>query len=139
MGRKSKLTEKQWEEIERRLLDGEPGRQVAEEFGINESAIRKRLGAQIKKIKNVANQIVEAETSCAKLPFAAQIRARTLADRLKSISEHLAGAAEYGAATSHRLSGIANAQVAKIDDIDPLNEKSLESLKGIAALTKLAN
>jgi hypothetical protein len=73
------------------------------------------------------------------LPISAQISAHNLADRLKSISAHLAGAADYGASTAHRLAGIANAQVAKIDDADPLGPESLESLKGISALTKLAN
>lgn len=139
MGRKSTLTEKQWAEIEKRLLDGEAGRALAKEFGISESAIRKRLSAQVGKIKDVANQIVATESAFKSLPIGAQIRARTLADRLISISEHLAGAAEYGAATAHRLSGIAHNKVAEIDDAAPLNEESLESLKGIAVLTKMAN
>jgi hypothetical protein len=56
-----------------------------------------------------------------------------------AISGHLASAAEYGAATAHRLSGIAHNKVNEIDDAAPLNEKSLESLKGIAVLTKMAN
>lgn len=41
--------------------------------------------------------------------------------------------------TSHRLSGIAHGQVEKIDDADPITEESLETLKGIAVLTKMAN
>lgn len=139
MGRKSKLTEKQWESIGKRLLDGESARGLASEFGVAESAIRKRFSARTKEIKNVANQLVAAETAFAELPLSAQISARTLADRMKSISEHLAGAAEFGAATSHRVSGIANAMVSRIDDVDPLSAESMEALKGIAALTKLAN
>jgi hypothetical protein len=139
MGRKSSLTEKQWAEIERRLLDGEAGRALAKEFGVSESAIRKRFGAQVKKIKDVANQLVATESAFKSLPIGAQISARTLADRLISISEHLAGAAEYGAATAHRLSGIAHNKVSEIDDAAPLNEESLESLRGISVLTKMAN
>jgi hypothetical protein len=139
MGRRSSLTEKQWAEIEKRLLEGEAGRVLAREFGISEAAIRKRFGSHVKKVKDVANQIVATDRAFKALPIGAQISARTLADRLISISEHLAGAAEYGAATAHRLSGIANAQVSKIDDANPLNAESIESLKGISALTKLAN
>jgi len=139
MGRKSTLTERQWAEIERRLIEGESGRSLAKEFGISESAIRKRLGAHVGKIKDVANQIVATESAFKALPIGAQIRARTLADRLTAISEHLAGAAEYGAATAHRLSGIAHSKVSEIDDAAPLNEQSLESLRGISALTKMAN
>ena len=52
---------------------------------------------------------------------------------------HLAGAAKYGSATAHRLSGIANAQVDRIDDANPMNEASIETLKGVSALTRLAN
>lgn len=138
MGRPSKLTEKQWQEIDARLLKGEPGRSLAREYDVSEAAIRKRFGAH-KQIKAVANQLVAAEMALEALPLGAQVSARTLADDLKEISSHLAGAARYGAATAHRLSGIAHAQVALIDDADPLGEASIETLKGISALTKLAN
>lgn len=139
MGRTSKLTEKQWESIGKRLLDGESARALAREFGISETAIRKRFGSQVEQIKTVANQIVAAESAFKALPISSQISARTLADRLMSISNHLAGAAEYGAATAHRLNGIAHNKVAEIDDASPLDEQSLESLKGIAVLTRMAN
>lgn len=139
MGRKSSLSEKQWGEIGQRLLKGIKGRVLAREFGISEAAIRKRFGAQTKQIKDVANQLVAAEAAFSSLPIGAQISARTLADELKEISMHLAGAARYGAATAHRLSGIAHNNVAKIDDAQPLDEESMESLKGVAVLTRMAN
>ena len=138
MGRPSKLTEKQWQEIDARLLKGEPGRSLAREYDVSEAAIRKRFGAH-KQIKAVANQLIAAEMALEALPLGARVSARTLADDLKEISSHLAGAARYGAATAHRLSGIAHAQVALIDDADPLGVDSIETLKGISALTKLAN
>jgi hypothetical protein len=137
MGRKSALTEKQWEEIERRLSKGEKGRALAREFEISEAAIRKRLGAQTKQIKDVATKLATAEIAFRALPVSAQISARTLADELKDISMHLAGAARYGSATAHRLSALANAEVQKIDDANPL--KSSEAIKGVAAMTSLAN
>lgn len=139
MGRKSALSEKQWQEIGARLVKGDKGRVLAREYGVSEAAIRKRFGAQTKQIKDVANQLVAAETAFSSLPIGAQISARTLADELKEISMHLAGAAKYGAATAHRLSGIANAKVGEIDDAAPLDEKSLVTLKGISVLTQLAN
>lgn len=139
MGRPSKLTDAQWEQIGKRLVDGESGRALAREFDVTEAAIRKRFGSQVKKIKDVANQLVAAESAFKALPISAQISARTLADRLTSISEHLCGAAEYGAMTAHRLAGIAQNKVSEIDDAKPLNAESLESLKGIAVLTKMAN
>lgn len=139
MGRKSSLTEKQWSEIERRLIAGEKGRALAKEFGISEAASRKRCGAQTKQIKDVANQLVAAETAFSALPISAQISARTLADELKEISMQLAGAARYSAATAHRLAGIAHAKVAEIDDAAPLDDQSRIALGDIAVLTKMAN
>lgn len=136
-GRKSKLSEQQWNEIRKRLLAGETGRDLAKEFGVSESAIRLKFSAQIAKIKTVANQIVTAEKTLHTMPISAQIATLTLADDLRSISSHLSSAARFGAATAHRLSGIAHTQVAKVDDADPM--ESQEALQAIAALTKISN
>ncbi len=73
------------------------------------------------------------------MAISAQISARTLADELKEVSIHLAKAAKYGAATAHRLAGIAHSKVAEIDDAKPLDDKSREALGDIAVLTKMAN
>ena len=61
----------------------------------------------------------------------------SLAEKLRSISSSLASAAELGAKTSHRLHALANAEVAKVDDAEPL--QSLDALRGVGVLTKLAN
>ena len=139
MGRKSLLTEKQWAEIERRSIAGESGRKLAAEFGITEGAVRKRLGAQVKQIKAVANQIVETKQALKALPISAQISAQNLADELLQISAHLASAAKYGAATAHRLAGIANAKAAEIDDAGPLNDESRSAFKDVMMLTQASN
>lgn len=139
MGRKSKLTEDQWSQIRTRLLEGESGRALAEEFGVSETAIRKRVSSQVSEIKTVANQIASAQTALSKLPISSQISAQTLAQRLLSISSHLASAADYGAATAHRLAGIAHMKAAEIDDSAPLTEEGVQTLKGIAALSRMAN
>jgi hypothetical protein len=139
MGRPSKLTESQWEQIRVRLLEGESGRSLAEEFGVSETAIRKKVSSQVAEIKNVANQIANAQTALSKLPVSSQISAQTLAQRLMSISNHLASAADYGAATAHRLAGIAHMKAAEIDDGAPLTEEGVQTLKGIAVLSRMAN
>ena len=139
MGRKSSLTDKQWAEIEKRLLDGEKAAQLAEEFKINRSQITRKFSQHIATVKNVANQILATEDALRSLPVAQQLSAITLADQMRSISGHLAGAANYGAATAHRLMGVANAKVALIDDASPLDEQSLTELKAIAAVTRMAN
>lgn len=139
MARPSKLTDAQWESIGKRLLAGESAAALSREFGVSKAAISVRFSKRTEAVKTVAKQIVETERALSFLNVSEQIAARSLADDLKAISEHLAGAARFGAATSHRLAGIAHNKVAEIDDAKPLNEESLASLKGIAVLTRMAN
>jgi len=139
MGRKSALTDKQWAQIEKRLLDGEKAAQLAEEYGINRSQITRKFSAQIATVKTVANQLVDAERALHSLPVAQQISAISLADSLRAISGHLAGAANYGAATAHRLAGIANMKVLEVDDAKPLDDAGREVLRDVAVLSKMAN
>ena len=139
MGRPSKLTEAQWEEVRRRVLAGEKPADLAREYGIARGRISERVSKRVEGIKTVAKQIVEAEASLKALPVSEQLDALNLADDLKSISKHLASAARYGSATAHRLSGIAHGKVVEIDDAAPLTDESFAALKGIAALTKMAN
>lgn len=141
MARKSPLSDKQWSEIEKRYFAGEKARRLADEFGITEAAIRKRFGTQAKKIKEVANQVIAAEEAFKSLPYSSQVSAQNLIDDLRAISTHLAGAAKYGAITAHRLNGIANMQLDKIDDSelsDP-DSASVHVVKTVAALTDVAN
>ena len=137
MGRKSKLSEKQWADIQRRVLEGESVRALAKEYGIAESSLRGKISVETAQIKIVANQIVSTERAIQALPISAQITAHSLASKLRSISDHLAAAANYGAATAHRLSALANAQIEKIDDADPMS--TADVLRGAAALTSVAN
>ena len=139
MGRPSKLNAAQWKEIHARLLAGEKAAALGREFGVSKTAISIRFSGRTETVKAVANQLVAAETALRKLPVTEQVAALNLADELRSISVHLAGAARYGAATAHRLAGIANGKVEEIDDAKPLDTESLESLKGVAVLTEMAN
>jgi len=139
MGRPSKLSEKQWLEIERRILAGEKPSELADEFKVSRAAVSRRVSKPAQAVKEVANQIVAAETALRALPVSQQGLAISLADELRQISAHLAGAARFGAATAHRLSGIAHAKVQEIDDAAPLDEESLGALKGVAVLTRMAN
>ena len=143
MGRPSKLTDAQWDEVERRLLSGETARALGREFGVSEGAIRKKFGAHQKvsaqsaQVRTVAEKLAEANTALAALPPAQRPVAISLAEKLRNISASLASAAELGARTGHRLHALANSEVAKVDDADPL--KSIEALKSVGVLTKLAN
>jgi hypothetical protein len=139
MGNKSHLTPQQWEDIGRRLLNGERASALAREYKINRSAITRKHGKSTATIKTVANQILAAEVALKALPVAQQIATTDLLNQLRSISSHLASAANYGAATAHRLSGIANSHVDRINDVDPLDDGGIKTLQGISALVKVAN
>lgn len=154
MGRKSALTPDQWLEVERRhIVDGESVNSLAKAFGVDESAIRRKINPNKSEAKDSAPALrklaiekaaTEKKTRdisdrMSELPFAKQQIVSDLSKKLVNISNHLAGAAEFGAATAHRLSGIAHGKVQEIDDAAPLTAESLESLKGIAVLTRMAN
>lgn len=141
MGRKSKLSDAQWAEIAKRRIEGESRRSLAREFGVSESAIREREGKEEQKptVQKVAHMLVEADAALKSLPVSSQISAQNLAAKLRSISESLASAAELGSRTAHRLQALANSEVSKVDDADPLSQESIEALKGVGVLTKLAN
>jgi hypothetical protein len=137
MARPSKLTDQQWEAIGKRLLNGESVSALARAFKVSKSAVSIRFSKRNETVRAAAGKIVEAEQALSYLNVSEQIAARTLADDLKAISTQLAGAAKYGAMTAHRLAGIANQQVDKIDEASPM--ESQEVLQGISALTKMAN
>lgn len=139
MGRKSALTDRQWSRIEKRLLEGETAAQLAREYGVSKSTISGRFSDRTKRVKAAAGLIVQAESAMEKLTVSERISARSLADELSEISSHLASAGKFGAATAHRLSALAHDQVQKIDDADPLKGESLEAMRGLSLMTKLAN
>lgn len=152
MGRKSSLTAEQWIEIERRhVVDGESIRSLAEEFGINESSMRRKIKPHNAAAKSRTNPLhaiaqekvrVDAESKriaaqIAELPYAKQQIVSDLARKLTNVSSHLASAAEVSAASAHRLSILANQQLEKVDDTEPM--KSAGELQAVAILQKMAN
>ena len=138
MARPSKLSPQQWAEVERRLAAGDGVRDLAREFGVSPAAVSKRgVSKQTKQVQVVAKQLAEAQTALAALPVAQQYTAVSLAEKLRNISGSLASAAELGAATAHRLHALANSEVAKVDDAEPM--ASIENLRNVGVLTKLAN
>lgn len=138
MGRPSKLTDKQWTEVERRHVNGEKIRALAREYGVAEGSIRARVSTQTSEIKAVAHQIVAAEERFNALPVSAQVSAQSLVNELRAISGHLASAARYGSMTAHRLSVIAHGQTDLIDESASLDANA-DALKSVMALTRGAN
>lgn len=137
MGRKSKLTEKQWAEVEHRLLHGESRRAVARDYGISEAAVREKLSARVEQTKAIANQIYTTNQLVKSLPMAQQISAQNLAEEMLAISTNLASAGRNGAIISSRIMQIAVEQSGRINRDDPM--ESADVLQGIAALTRISN
>jgi len=137
MGRPSKLSDKQWDTIRKRMLEGEKPADLAREYGVSKTAISNRVSKRADAVRTVANQIVTAERALGELSVSEQLQAVSLASKLRSISDSLATAADLGAKTAMRLNALANSEVAKVDDADPL--ASIASLRSVGVLTKLAN
>lgn len=135
MARPFKLTDKQWTEIERRVLAGESMRALGSEFGVSDTAIRKRLSSHVKPIKTIANQLAEAERAMEALPIGSQVKVRRLADELKDISANLASAARDSSQTAALMANLANRTAVSInpDEVDP------EQVKSVMVLTKASN
>src|SRR5450830_372847 len=152
MGRNSSLTPEQWLEVERRhVVDGESINSLAARFGVNESSIRRKIKpkkaaapAPENPLKKLAAEKVRADAESkrvldqiAELPYGKQAIVADLARKLTNISEHLASAAEHSSASAHRLAILANQQLLKVDDVDPM--KSAKHLQAVAILQKMAN
>lgn len=135
-GRPPALTPGQQDEVRRRLAAGETAKALAVEFKVGRATIQRLSGVSV-TVRKVAETVAAAQTALASLPVQQQHMALSLAEKLRSISDNLASAAEYGAKTAHRLQALANSQVSKVDDADPM--KSVGQLRDVGVLTKLAN
>lgn len=152
MGRKSSLTPEQWVEIEHRhILGGETINALATEFGINESSVRRKIKPNKAELPNKAKPLrvlalekIEADKAVqriaeqiAELPIARQQIVSDLARKLTNISGHIASAAEHSAASAHRLSILANQQLQRVDEVNPMGSEN--ELRAVASLQKMAN
>lgn len=137
MARPSKLSPAQWAEIERRAAAGENVAALAKEFGVARSTVSERVSGISVKVREVAHKVASAQAALAELPVQQQYAALSLAESLRDISYDMASAARYGAKTAHRLHALANSEVARVDDANPM--ASLDSLRNVGVLTKLAN
>ena len=134
MGRPSKLTDKQWGEIGRRLTNGEGVNELAREYKVNKAAISRRFSQQTEMLRNLANTIVTADRTLESLPVAQQSCVMNLVDQLKGIQNDYAKAAGAGAKTAAHLAGIAQRKAEKLGD-----DVETEALRPIAALAETAN
>lgn len=134
MGRPSKLTDKQWGEIGRRLANGESNRALAKEYKIAVSTISERFSERVPEIKELAQAIATTERAFERLPVSEQCSVRKLADQLKDIQDDYAETAANGAKTAAHLSRLARAKASRLTE-----DALAEDLRGVAALSETAN
>lgn len=137
MGRPSKLTPQDEAEIKKRLLNGDKPADIAKDYNVSRPLIIGRFADSVRNVKDTANQILAVEDKFHNLPVSDKLTVISLTDRLRNISNNLAGTAENGSLTAYILSGVASRQAAKIDKDDPM--ESQEILQAISALTKISN
>lgn len=134
MGRPSKLTESQWEDLLRRLASGEAATTLARKYKISKTSISKRVSQQAEVSKLIAHDLVEIETRIESLPVSQQRVIRSIADRLKDMSADYAEAAQDGVETARHLQGLAKQQARALGA-----EVTADDLRPIAALAETAN
>ena len=137
MAGKSKLTEYQWAEVEKCLIDGETQEVVSKRFGISRRALAQKMGSRVRAIQDVATQMVDARKTLEVMPIASQINAQTLINRLMNISDHITSAAEYSAKNAHKFSKLANEHLEKVDTDNLLQNP--DTLRVVNGLTTMAN
>ena len=99
MGRPSKLTDKQWGEIGRRLASGEPTNALAREYKVSKATVSE------------------------------QCSVISLVDQMKGIQNDYAVSAANGAKTSAHLTGIAQRKAAKLtDDVETEDLRTIAAL-----------
>lgn len=140
MGRPSKLTEAQWQEITARLSKGEKASDLAREFKVSKASVSVRVSKLAKNrkeiVESVANQLVSSAKAYGALSVSEQQDALSLGVRLTNTSYHMGGASETGAAIAHRLTRIASTEMDKVDDANPL--ETLHHLKAVSTLLQVA-
>ena len=114
MARPSKLSEKQWETIGKRLLGGESNASLAREYGVSKTAISSRFSKRTETIKEVAKQIVNANNSLSKLDVSERKLCFDVADDLKAMMDDLSSAGRYAAGTAKMHAKAAHDATSKI-------------------------
>lgn len=137
MGRKSSLTQEQWEELIRRhLINGDSIRSLAREYGIAESSIREHIRASKEKIESVSKQIVDTTRAINTLPISSQITAHSLAQKTLLLAEGVADVALDMHAVAKRVSRAVRIRADARTDEELMSEQDMRS---IMAATMVVN
>lgn len=139
MGRPSKLSDKQWGEIGRRLANGEGVNDLSREYRVDKASISRRFSQQTEKLRNLANTIVTTERELDSLPVDQRCCVISLTDQLRGIQTDYARGAASGARTAARLQELAETKTNQIEPDKLSLPEVAESLMVVAELTRNAN
>jgi hypothetical protein len=91
MGRASKLSQRQWDDIGHRILIGESAAGLAREFGVSKAIVSARFAERNRPIRQVAQMLLDADGALRALSPAEQLAALRLADfhRITRAARHL--------------------------------------------------
>jgi len=122
-----KITQRQWNNIERAVLkDGQSVRSIAIKYGVDESAVRKRLkNAKTERIENVAIKLAEAERDLRALEPIERMRVRNLAEMLGDLSHTMSEVAELGMRNALKLTQM---KARAIDNLEPGDNNALKEV-----------
>ena len=141
MARPSKLTEKQWAEIGRRLTKGEKVRSLAKEFGVSHTIISDRFSDRLETIKTLAKKVVraqqemdETEKAIKSLPVSDQWSVMSLADDLKAIASNMAAGSRIASENYQILQA---KQRKALDDLS--DDPTQEELRVVKDLSEICN
>lgn len=141
MARPSKLTEKQWAEIGRRLAKGEKVRNLAKEFGVGPATVSERFSERLETIKTLAKKVVrtqqemdETEAAIKRLPISEQCSVMSLADDMKAIAYNMTAGSKIAAENYQILQARQRKALNDLSD-DPTQEE----LRVVKDLSEICN
>jgi hypothetical protein len=131
----SKLTHRQWANIERAVLrDGESMNAVAKRYGIGESAVRQKLAkVKTEMVEEAAIKLAEGEKAIRQLKPIERVRARSLAEMLTEMSHTMSEVAEMDMRNALALTRM------KADRIAEMMPGDADALKEVVMLSEAAN
>jgi hypothetical protein len=91
MGKASKLSQRQWDDIGHRTLHGESAAGLAREFKVSKAIVSARFAERNRRIRQVAQMLLDADLALRALSPAEQLAALRLADahRIACAARHL--------------------------------------------------
>jgi len=139
MGRPSKLTTEQWEELGNRLLGGETAYSLSKEYGVSNASISERFSERNRNIRTIAESVIETNRVVASLPKQEQAAVNRLITETEAIGANAVSAVLSASEAAKLLNAGALAQLRGIILTRPLTDDDREAMKDAAGMLKMGN